>query len=226
MQKADRHHFTAFDPSAPERGQIPTLDFHPPFDADIEQPARDAILAYSIHSVLANLPGAMEELETALRNRFIGPFPGKSQFDDLHSGAKLQGESDMTAENIIGSIIRNDHLAPDRFWLAGLRLFEWIRQSRFRDILASKLAAWQRSGWTRILTNERFNLVRPMQTVPPIEDMLTISADDRSFIAKLLLATSDAVGSSLAAEYRITLVAIAENDEPVSSPTPNLLPNA
>ena len=224
MQKADRRLFKAFDPLAPERGQVPTLDLHPPFDAEIEQVAKDAILAYAIHAAFAIQPSAITELETALDNRFTGPFPGKTLFDDLNGNANIHGESDKIAESIIRALFRNDHLVPYSFWIAGLRIFEWINQSRFGDILVPKLAAWQRTEWRRILTTERFQLTRPMHTVPEIEDTLTISIDDRSFVARLLLTTSDAVGSSLAPDYQDALKAIAEYGDSSSSPNHNHRP--
>ena len=76
-----------------------------------------------------------------------------------------------------------------------------------------KLATWQRSGWTRILAKERFTLVRPMQTVAPIEAVLKISEDDRSFVAKLFIAASDATGAQFAQKFRETLKAMAEDKE-------------
>ena len=109
-----------FDATAPERCQISTLDLVPPFDVGIEQAAKDAILAYGIHSALANLPMSLAELETALGKKFTGPFPGKSVFDELSSGENPQEELDNVIENIISALFRNDDLTPYRFWLVGL----------------------------------------------------------------------------------------------------------
>ena len=65
-----------FDTKAPERDEIPALDLLPPFDAAIEQAARDAILAYAIHSALTIPPRPSFELQSELSKRFAGPFPG------------------------------------------------------------------------------------------------------------------------------------------------------
>ena len=64
-----------------------------------------------------------------------------------------------------------------------------------------------------ILAKERFNLVRPKQTVPPVEAVLTTPKDDRGFVAELFIAISDAVGTELAQEYRQTLEAMAEDED-------------
>ena len=134
-------------------------------------------------------------------------------FDELHGGADSQGELDRVIASIIKALFQNGHLTPYRFCLAGLRLFQWISHSRFQGLLVPQFAKWQRSGWIAILARERFNLVRPMQTVPPIEAVLTTPEDDRGFVARLLIATSDAVGTELAQEYRQTLEAMAEDKD-------------
>ena len=201
----------SFDTKAPERDEIPTLDLLTPFDAGIEQAAKDAILAYAIHSALTSPPRPLIELQSELRRRFSGSLPGESIFVELHSSANSQNETDKVIASIINVLVQNDHLPPYRFWLAGLRLFEWICHSRFHGLLVPKLAKWQRSGWTAILAKERFNLVRPMQTVPPIEGVLMTSEDDRGFVARLLIATSDAMGTEFAQKFRQTLEAMAED---------------
>ena len=203
----------AFDTEAPERDEIPTLDLLPPFDTVIEQAARDAILAYVIHSALTSSPRPPFEVQSELTKRFGGPFPGESVFDELHGGADSQGELDRVIASIIGALFQNDHFPPYRFWLAGLRLFQWISHSRFQGLLVPRLAKWQRSRWMAILAKERFNLVRPKQTVPPVEAVLTTPKDDRGFVAELFIAISDAVGTELAQEYRQTLEAMAEDED-------------
>ena len=137
---------------------------------------------------------AMTELKTALEGRFTDPFPGKAVFDHWNEKPASLAELDRIVVSIIKTLLQNEHLEPSYFWMAGLRVFEWINQSNFKLFLTPHLAAWQRAGWKRIVTAEAFRLSRPRQTVPSIEEVLTIAADDRSFIAKLLLATAEAVG--------------------------------
>ena len=210
-KEADRL-LATFDPLELERGQVPTLDKHGPFDSATEQVAKDTILAYGINSALADQPQpeAMTELETVLYGRFAGSFPGKPVFDHWNEKSALLAELDQTVVSIIKALLRNEPVEPYAFWMAGLRLFEWISQSNFKLFLIPRLAAWQRAGWQRISTAEAFRLSSPRQTVPSIEEVLTIAADDRSFVAKLILATSEAVGSPLGPAYRDFLKAIVE----------------
>ena len=216
-KEADRLRAT-FDPLALERGQVPMLDKHGPFDSTTERMAKDAILAYGIRSALAGQPQpeAMTELKTALEGQFSGPFPGKSVFDHWNEKSALSAELDQTVVSIIKVLLQNEYVEPYYFWMAGLCFFNWINQSNFKPFLTPRLAAWLRTGWKRILSAETFRLSSPRQTVPLIEEVLAIPVDDSSFIAKLILAASEAVRSPLTAAYRNSLKAMAEE---VSSPS-------
>ena len=52
-----------------------------------------------------------------------------------------------------------------------------------------------------------------MQTVPSIDAVLGRRKDDRKFVARLLLAASDAVGSQFAQDYFGTLRIMAEGKD-------------
>ena len=200
-----------FDPLSPERGQVPPLVKQVPFDPVAEQVAKDAILAYGIRSALARRVESMPELETALNVQTSGPFPGQFVFHHQNRKPDSLNELDQIALTIINNLLRREYVEPKEFWMAGLRFFEWINRSNFERLLTAHLASWQRSGWRRILETESFQLSRPRQTVPQIKEILTKSAEDQSFLAKLLLATSEALDVSLSAAYRETLKTMAKS---------------
>ena len=64
-----------------ERGVIPTLCFDGQEDAVLEQAARHAILAYAMCSVFSAQPAGILEIESPLREKFAGKFPGESIFE-------------------------------------------------------------------------------------------------------------------------------------------------
>ena len=202
-----------FDPRAPERGQVPPLDKQVPFDPESERVAKDAILAYGIRSALARRAESMTELETALNRHITGPFPGQFAFHHRNGRPDSFNELDRIVLTIIKTLLRNEYTEPKDFWMAGARFFEWINHSDFKCLLMAHLAAWQKCGWRQILKTESFQLSRPRHTVPRIEEILTKSTDHQTFVAKLLLATSEALGVSLSAPYRDTLQTMAEAAE-------------
>ena len=202
-----------FDPLSPERGQVPPLVKQVPFDPVAEQVAKDAILAYGIRSALARRAESMPELETALNVQTSGPFPGQFVFHHQNGKPDSLNELDQIILTIINDLLRQEYLNPKDFWMAGARFIAWINHSAFKILLTAHLVNWQKAGWKRILETESFRLSRPRQTVPQIEGILTKSSDDQTFIAKLLLATSEALGVSLSTAYRDSLLTMAEAAE-------------
>lgn len=215
LLKEARQRRTTIDPLAPERGEVPTLDKNTLFGPEAAKMASDAILAFGIRSALAHQREAMSELEAALESRYGGPFPGKQVVDHWKGKPVSLEELDQIVVTIINMLLQNEYVEPFEFWTAGLRFFERINQSNFSPLLTSRLAAWQRSGWQRITTEESFRLYRPLQTVPAIEAVLMMPTDDRRFVATLLLTASEAIGSSLGSALRDSLKAMAEEAGPV-----------
>ncbi len=202
-----------FDPLALERGLVPTQDKNAPFNPLAEQVAKEAILAFGIRSALANQCEAIMELEAALESRFTNSFPGKPVFEHWNGKKSSLTSLDQVVISIMKDLSQSDYIEPLDFWNAGLRLFEWINQSNFKNPLTVHLAAWQRTVWRRISTEESFRLSMPLRTVPRIKEVLTRPKDDRSFVAKLILVTSEAVGASLDSGYRNNLKALSEETE-------------
>ncbi|MPZ09237.1 MAG: hypothetical protein GEU89_03375 [Kiloniellaceae bacterium] len=201
---------TRFDPLSPERGQVPALEKGAPIDPAVEQVVTDAILAFGIRAVLAGRPEAMADLETAFGSEMESAQLSAAVFSHWHGRPSPLGQLDQLIVEIIKRTLGKQHIEPYEFWVIGLRFFERINYSHFKRLLTSYLARWQRAGWKRIITKESFRLSRPRETVPAINAVLAMPNDDQNFIAKLLLATSEAVGAPLGAEYVVKLRAIAE----------------
>ncbi len=213
-EESDRLRNT-FDLRAPERGQIPALVKNPPFDPVAVQIANDAVLAFGIGAALQGQADATTELEAALANEFTGDFPGKDVLESLKGNrADSLNQLDQIVIRILKELFQKKHLEPSDFWMAGLRLFEKINQSQFRQLLMPLVAGWQRAGWKRITTTEVFRLSRPSLTAPAIDEVLDTPSDDRSFVARLLVVSSEAVGSRLGLEYCSILKNIAEEASP------------
>ena len=195
--------------SEPERGGIPALDGKARVDPLCEQAAKQAILAYGVRAAMVGGEGVTSELDAALKEKFQGSYPGQSMIDNWGVEQDELSEVENKAVVVIGKLVGSRYVAPEHFWLAGLRLFEWSDTSPFGRMLMLRLAAWQRSGWKRIVVAEKFRLVRPRETVPDIEEVLRVAANNRGFVAMLLVTTSDAAGVRLSMEYRKALEAKA-----------------
>ena len=203
--------YKKFNPLAPERHAIPMLAYSGEFTGEIQKMAKGPLLSFALLAVMKGRVESIELLKDALDERFSGFYPGRLVFEQLQGGGGLEGELDRTVASLIEAYSVDSRMSPDQFWIAGLRFFEWASQSLFKDLLVPHLAAWQRSGWRRVTQKERFRLFAPTLTVPRIEEILNYRQNNEQFLAGLILATSEAVGSTLGREYREKLDGMAKD---------------
>ncbi|MCY3736403.1 MAG: ABC transporter ATP-binding protein [Gemmatimonadaceae bacterium] len=198
----------------PTRGAVPAMGEKGPTDPACEKVACRAIMAYGVQAVTGGGPEAMQDLTGALEARLSERVFGKRVLDCIVGESSIPPEEvspgDESIIRILGQLHRDGHIPPKDFWMAGLRLLEWIWESDFRGVLTRSLANWVRAGWERILKEETFRLIRPRWTVVPIEEVLSRWADDEASIARILLASAEAVGCGLAGSFREKLQATAE----------------
>ena len=195
----------------PTRGDIPSLAEIGAEISLIERMAADAVLAFSACAGLLGKPDALCLLERALIAKLGADFLGSNVFAYWRDGgATTLAELDQTVARSIALLRRGDHIEPRDIWGIGLRLYEKSGQSNFKRVLVPRIAAWFRGEWTRIVAQESFRLWRPTQTVPAIEAALSNSDNDESFVARLLLETSEAVSVNLATPYRSHLASLAD----------------
>ena len=199
-----------FNPLNPQRGRITVADEDALSQPMGEQAARDAILSFGICAAIARRSEAITELASALDDHFPTGYPGRSILYHWNGEQTTLPEFDKATVTIVKDLLRRRHIVPDLYWTSGVCFLAWAGNSRFKDMLTGRLAAWQRNEWKRIVTAERFRLSRPQQTVPPIEEVLAVSTHDRRFVAKLLLAAADAVDTSRAPGFREMLKPIAK----------------
>ena len=194
-----------------ERGQIPSVWQTQSADPVLDRAATDAIISYFICCSLAGDSTAISKLVTIVNGLVESSLPGKKILDHWSDRSVSIDELSRITLQHSRTILENPRPAPDDFWIAGLRFFEWIDQGHhFKRVLLARLASWMRKGWQRIVTTQKFLLLRPTQAVPAIEEVLGLPADDRAFVAKLILVTESAVGHVLGSQYLDRLRAISE----------------
>ena len=194
------------------RGEVPALKRNGSYEPAAERIANEAILAFVIRCAMACNANAISEVECLLSREFSGKFPGSCVFSPASGKCSNLPELSRTVCSIAHKLLTGDHLAPDAFWMAGLRLLEWTNQSKFGSALIPHLAAWQRMGWERIVESERFQLILPRRTVPEIQAVLDVGLSDQKFVAKLILASNSAVRYRLPETYRNLLVAVSTGE--------------
>ena len=196
--KKNRHLLIAeFDPLSPERGAIPPLSSGPSFDPDAVSVATEAILAFLVLATIEGDLDAAKDLKLTLHAQFSGGFPGASLLDAPNVPLAEAETHEQAVMAVVNASLGPKHMLPDAFCVAGVRVFEWTEQSRFRDLLGPGIAKWQRARWQKILDSERYRLTAPRQAIPAIQEVLETPSDDLVFLARLFLVTAPAVGVRL-----------------------------
>jgi hypothetical protein len=197
---------------APLRGEVPSLSGAELANPMVEALAVDGLIAFGIASALQGNPDPAIELQNNLMEVAGKNYPGKVIVDKWRGLDVPLAAPDNVVSEAIAVLRSGEYLTPRQLWEIGLRLFEKIRQSNFRQLLAELLANWLQKQWKRVIADETFQLSRPMQTVPAIEASLAESKKSEAFVASLLLAAAEAVGSPLGTEYEALLREVASED--------------
>ena len=187
----------SFSALRPERVVFPALAHAGPYDLATERSARHAILAYGVRSLLVGGIDGIDQIRDALRQEFGDSPPGSSLFDDWDAGCPDAKDLDAEVASILRHFLMTQHPSPDLVLLAGVRLLTWIANSQFKSFLLPCLKPWLMAHWGRILQSQRFLLLSPGVTTPPIVDVLRSGLEGEPFAAKLTLLADVAVGLHL-----------------------------
>ena len=198
----------------PSRGQIPTWDERRAPEREAEKVVEHALVGFGIYAAIAGKENAVEELEGELRERYGEEYPGRVLLESWERGEDRLTGLDRNAFAAVRAGVPGGYADPGVLWRAGVWFFMWMENSHFGRALWRQLGEWQRRRWREIAEDERFRLRRPRHTVPEIERVIAATEEDeRSFVARLLLVTADAVGEGLDQGCRRMLEEAAEADE-------------
>lgn len=175
--------------------------------------ACDAILAFGLRAVYANRTGSMAQLQAELRCQQGDDHVGRTVFAPVAAGTAP--DLTHTVKTMIDAYFNGIVPDPTEIWRNGFRFFEQHSRSGFGQMLFPYCAQWLRQEWTRTLHTQRFLLVQPMRTVPPIMEVLDNKVDNKAFAAALLLAAIDATGVRLAPAYVAELQAAARSESTI-----------
>ncbi len=203
----------SFDIMSPPRGDVPALSSAQLAHGNVEEVAADAVVAFGLAAALQGKADPTVDLLASLTRTFGNDFPSKAVVANWRGEDVSLQPLDKTVTKLITLMQSGAHLEPRRVWEIGVRAFEKIRQSNFRNALLPLLGKWLRRQWRRIIDQESFRMSRPMATVPAIEENLAQETNNEAFIASLLLSTAEAVGSPLASAYQKLLKDISRGDK-------------
>jgi len=199
----------ALEKVALPRGVVPSLSDVDLREESVREVADDAVMAFCIAAGLNHDRESIIKLHGLLTKQMGPIYPGSSAIAHCMQTIDPIVTLDDAVGQALKAMLEGKALDVKDIWNAGLRLLQRLRSSNFVQELAPILARWLRDKWTLAIDQQRFNLVRPRLSVPPIEAALADAIDDQSFVAALLLASADAADIEIEADYRAQLQAIA-----------------
>ncbi len=191
------------------RGVVPRLSDVDLREESVREVADDAVMSFCIAAGLNHDRESVVELHGLLTKQMGPIYPGSSAIAHCMQTIDPIVTLDDAVGQALKAMLEGKALDAKDIWNSGLRLLQRLRSSNFVQELAPILAKWLREKWAVAINQQRFNLVRPRLSVPPIETALADSVDDQSFIAALLLACADAADIEIEADYRRQLQTIA-----------------
>ncbi len=195
--------------SALPRGDIPSLAEADLREDAIVYEADDAIMAFCIVAGLSRNRKAVVELHGRLTGLRGPRYPGSSAVAHCIQVIDPVVTLDDAVGQHLKALLDGEAQGPKDIWNTGLRVLQRARSSNFVQELIPVLAQWLRDSWSVAIRQQRFNLTRPRTSVPEIEEALEDPLNDQAFVATLLLASTDATGMEIEAEYRAQLAALA-----------------
>lgn len=199
----------SLDKLALPRGVIPALSDVDLREDALRNDADDTVMAFCIAAGLNHDRESVIKLHGQLTKQMGPIYPGSSAI--AHCVQVI--DPIVTLDDAVGqrlkAMLDGKALDTQDIWNSGLRVLQRIRSSNFVKELAPILARWLRDKWTVAIDQQRFNLARPRTSVPAIEAALADPTNDQAFAASLLLASADAAGIEIEADYRTQFAAIA-----------------
>jgi hypothetical protein len=195
--------------SALPRGDIPSLAAADLQEDAIIYEADDAVMAFCIVAGLNRNRKAVVELHGRLTAQLGPSYPGSSAVAHCMQVIDPVVTLDDAVGQHVKAMLDGKALDPKDIWNSGLRVLQRARSSNFVQELIPVLAKWLRDSWALAIRQQRFNLTRPRTNIPEIEEALEDPVNDQAFVATLLLASTDATGMEIEAEYRAQLATLA-----------------
>lgn len=170
------------------------------------QYAKDAILALAATAVCSNVKDISKQLLNHAGQNNEAAIALCDFIDCFEKQSCPKGEAYEIIAFHLGCLMNaNTNMCPDKMFIVTYRLWEWLLNTYFKDIVEELIADYLARRWQKIIEHQKFLLQQPMVAVPAIETAIGESTGGTVKIAKLLLAAEIAVKHKLDANLRSKL---------------------
>lgn len=169
-------------------------------DDTIRNTAEAAIFAYCFVRVLGPSPEPLAQFQGHWQSTMVANYPGCALVQVLGDPASVASTDRLQYGSLLGLLGSGERFSPPKLFLATLRFTEMSARSEFREIIEGLLDSWACVEWTQTIATQRFALVSPAVSIPPLEQAIEEQSGVKRCVA-IVLAAQNAVGQKLAAEF-------------------------
>jgi hypothetical protein len=179
--------------------------------------AEDVLFVHCVVRVLGGRHPPLAALAQAWREQLTSDYPGAAFLAAVCDPQATGLEPRLDCAQILASIASGTQFGARDLFFATVRLIEKAgRLPSFQREAALPIDRWVATEWDRTITTQRFALLTPALTIPPIERALALPPS-LARAAAIALAAEASIGSVLSNDFRNYFIQLAGGNGPLSS---------
>ena len=188
------------DLDEPARRLIPAANPEQLATDTIRDASEDAIFAYCFVLAMGNSSKRIAIFLDRWQSMMDADYPGNALVQALRDPASVTSTDRLQYGSLLGLLASGERLSPPKLFLTTLRFTEMTARSEFREIVEPLLDNWVCVEWTQTMATQRFALVSPAVTIPPLEQAVAQHSGLKR-VAAIALAARGVVGHNLSPEF-------------------------
>lgn len=183
--------------AVPADGVTPALSAQQLAGGALHKIGNDTLCAFCMTAALKGDKGAVDAVETALRDQLGADFPGSFALwpfrAEIAAPVTLDDFVGQAGRKLLAGEVAPPPMRNGEVWNTGLRFLEKALASNFRSEIVYPLALWTRARWAEVTDKGVAFLAHIEESLPILREALAEPRNDAAFIANLLLLGAPAV---------------------------------
>jgi hypothetical protein len=166
----------------------------------------DTLVAFCMNAATKGDKGAVDRVETGLRDRFGPDFPGHVGLwhfrGDIAAPVSLDDHVGQAGKKMLAGDPTPPPMRNGETWTTGMRFLERALGSNFKSEILYPLALWTRARWGEVCDKGVAFMAHIEDNLPILQEALREPRNDAAFIATMLLLGAPAVDVELQDEVQ------------------------
>lgn len=203
----NREEFFETDLENPDRRQMPVANIEHLRNPVVRDTAEEALCAYCFVKILDGEPGDFSKFQSFWTESFPTDYPGHELIHAIGMPTDSAVPDRLEFAKLLGLVRTDDPLSLPKLFMTTLRFTEIAARSDFKDVFIKAIDEWACEAWMNAIKTQRFHIVSPSTTIPPIEEAMRRETGLRR-TAAICVEAQQAIGQTLSGEFVEFLVAL------------------